>query len=237
LCGGRAGLNLRPMLPLRVPLAAATALLAAASLASAGAWPRDEGRTFLSFSNIPAVDGDGDLSSWGGLYAERGLTPRLTLGIDGDRPSGGVNWTAWAFLRWDLAPGAVNRQALSVGIGRRGTDDGSDLVLRPGIAVGRGFDTRWGAGWAEAELQAIHAPEGGWTAWKLDGTLGVRRAEGRLLILQAQASDYPGADPQLRLVPSLVTRVAPGLSVELGVSAELAEPRTLGVKLGTWLEF
>jgi hypothetical protein len=208
-----------------------------AGAAVAGAWPREEGETFLSFSNLPVRDSDGRFSSWVGLYAERGLTPRLTLGLDGDRPSDGENWSVWGFLRWDLSPGAKVQRALSFGVGVRGADGGIDPVFRPGFAIGRALSTPWGPGWVEAEALAIHAPGPGWTAWKLDGTIGVRPSERQVLMLQAQVSDWPDSDVQLRLIPSVVTEIAPGISVEIGIAAEVAEPRTLGLKLGTWLEF
>ena len=56
--------------------------------AQAGAWPRPKGETFLSFGQelstgattlIGAVT---DIRSWSSVYAEYGLTDRLTIGLD-----------------------------------------------------------------------------------------------------------------------------------------------------------
>jgi hypothetical protein len=219
----------------RLLLALVLTLLAAE--AGAGAWPRDPRTGFLSVSNIPTLDRQGAVSAWVGLYAEYGLTRRVTLGLDADRRSTGDTWSAWAFARYDLAPGADVRRAVSLGIGLRGYGGQSEMVLRPGLHVGRGVQTLWGPGWLEAEAQAIHAPASGWTAWKLDGTFGVKPRPDRLLIVQLQTSQYPGQRVQVRLAPSFVRRLGPALSLEFGLTADLTAPQSLGAKLGTWLEF
>ena len=70
-------------------LAAALALaLVLPAGALAGAWPRPKGETFLSFGQefstgattlLGAVT---DIRSWSSVYAEYGLTDRLTIGLD-----------------------------------------------------------------------------------------------------------------------------------------------------------
>jgi hypothetical protein len=215
----------------------ALVLILLAAEATAGAWPREPGTAFLSFANIPTRSRQGETAAWTGLYAEYGLSPRITLGLDADWRSSGDNWSAWGFARYDLAPGAEWRRAVSLGIGRRGFGSRSELVLRPGLHLGRGIQTRWGPGWVEAEAQAIYAPASGWTAWKLDGTFGIKPRPDRLLILQLQTSRYPGQAQQLRLAPSVVRRFGRSLSLEFGLVADLAAPQALGVKIGSWLEF
>ncbi len=200
--------------------------------ADAGAWPRDRGGWFVSLDQTRFSDH----GRWTGLYAEYGLTRRLTFGIDAGRGRGAGNWTALAFLRRDLTPGARVKLAAQFGIGRRGSPQGSQMLLRTGLALGRGFDSRLGPGWVEAEAQRLWSPGSDWRASKLDLTAGVRLPRGRLAYLQIQTADYPGGPPTVAAVPTLVQRFGP-VDLQLALSLGLVNRHDRGVKLGLWARF
>lgn len=205
-----------------------------AGSALAGAWPREKGRTFLSVSTVPARTSSAD---WSGVYAERGLTPRLTLGFDAGRGHAELgDWQALAFLRWDLAPEARLRRAVSLGLGARAAEGTITPLIRPAFALGRGFESRLGHGWMEAEAQILYEPLRRWTATKLDTTLGLER-DRRLWMLQLQAARYPGSDPTLRLVPGVVQKLTHGLSLDLAVTVNLRDRSDTGLRLGAWWSF
>ncbi|MEX5729886.1 hypothetical protein Ga0609869_003239 [Rhodovulum iodosum] len=217
-------------------------LLLGAPGAHAGAWPRGEGQAFLSFSQAHSADPGqrgGTPDSYAGLYAEYGLGPRLTLGLDAGHARDAGSWTAIAYLRRSLDRGAGrHRVAAELGLGARGrAGRRAEPVLRPGLSWGMGLNTRWGPGWAGVESYAEHRVESAETALKADTTLGLKPRPGRMLILQIQTGDYPGAAPYLRLAPSLVQRVGRHGHLELGLTAAALGDTRVGVKLGTWVAF
>ena len=208
-------------------------VLVLAGLASpplrAGAWPRAEGAWFVS----GGVEIDAEGQGWASAYVEYGITPRLSFVLDAGRPVGHEGGSqALAVLRYDLRPGAAVKLAASLG---GGLADGG-WALRPGLALGRGIETRWGAGWADLDLRALWWPQRGETAWKADLTLGLNRPRGGAWLVQVQATDWPGAEFGLRLVPEMVQRVGP-LRLELGMILPVSGGGARQIKLGTWLEF
>ena len=212
----------------------------APALASAGAWPREVGTSFLSLSytlsddmNLPGVDPDG----YTALYYEYGATPRLTFGLDAGMAENG-EYTAILFARraldWALFGG---RTALQAGVGAAELGGTSDTLLELGVAWGKGLETRFGGGWIGVDPKLHYFTEAQDFAAKIDITLGIKPNDRTMLILQLQAADYPGSDATLALVPSIVRKVGKRHYFELGLDVGLVNDTTAGVKLGTWLEF
>ncbi len=219
---------------------AALVLALTPAAASAGAWPREVGTSFLSLSytlsddmNLPGVDPEG----YTALYYEYGATPRLTFGLDAGRAQNG-EYTAILFARraldWELFGG---RTALQGGIGAAELGGTSDTLLELGAAWGKGLDTRFGGGWLGVDTKLHYFTEAQDFAAKIDLTVGIKPNDRTMLILQLQAADYPGSDPTLAVVPSIVRNVGRRHYVELGLDVGLANDTTAGIKLGTWLEF
>ncbi len=220
-------------------------LLAVPATAQAGAWPRGEGNVFASMKHTATtgrealkaqVAGAGALEIAGhnAIYAEFGLSPELTFGLDIGAADDLDTWTGLLFMRRSFQGDGPNVWAVEVAAGPRGLF-GLDVdgVVRPSLQWGR--DTGWG--WLSVESYAEFRPGEGGTAWKLDATLGWRRSERDSLVAQVQTADYPGIEPTIRLAPSYVRRMSERLSVELGVVADVAGREDVGVTLGTWLEF
>ncbi len=219
---------------------AALVLALTPAAASAGAWPREVGTSFLSLSytlsddmNLPGVDPEG----YTALYYEYGATPRLTFGLDAGRAQNG-EYTAILFARraldWELFGG---RTALQGGAGMAELGATSDTLLELGAAWGKGLETRFGGGWLGVDTKLHYFTEAQDFAAKIDLTVGIKPNDRTMLILQLQAADYPGSDPTLAVVPSIVRNVGRRHYVELGLDVGLANDTTAGIKLGTWLEF
>ena len=212
--------------------------------AAAGPWARGEGQTFLSLGYEAAADlpraldperPELDLAHVATVYAERGLGPRLTFGLDGAADLADDGRSAYVFLRRTLTPGdAAQQWALTGGLGLRDPGDGAQPLGVLGASWGRGLDTRWG-GWTNVDLQARLIETG--IAGKLDATLGLKPGERLSLIGQLRLSDYPGSSPEAWVVSSAVREMTDRISLEIGVLQEVTGDRATGLKLGTWLEF
>lgn len=195
------------------------------------------------------------------LYFEYGLTDRLTVGVDAGSEDTDHAFQWIAFLSASLVPQDWRFQAsVEVGAGMReytdtyyfgsGPDeyfvgntrkfvekDRAESVLRPGLLMGFGFDSWLGPGWATLDLRQEVRERNG-TAKKADVTVGVNREGGHLMYLQAQYSDYPGNDPNLRLVPTFVYRLTDHFSIESALLYDAwGSGDRIGLRAGVWFDF
>jgi len=204
-----------------------------AAAAQGGAWPRARGEGFLSASaTVEGPDEAGFLRESFSLYAEYGVTARLTAGVDlnGDRLRMSK---AIAFLRWPL--GRAPREAkLALEIGA-GQVEGEN-ALRPSLSIGRGISIGERQGWLNADTRAILFTDGT-TAYETDLTAGLSLGARVKAMVQIQAGVPAQGRNYLRLVPSVVYETRPGRHVELGVTEPLSGGGERGVKLGLWAEF
>jgi len=219
------------------------ALLLWPALASAGAWPREKGTAFLSFSYMIAAPYDAlgvsgsDLDQYANVYLEVGMTPRLTFGVDGGMDPGG-SYTVIAFLRRPIDLGGdKNVYAMQAGIGAEYAEGGPQYLVQSGLSWGRGLQTRFGSGWAGLDATVTYNTVQRNYVPKANLTLGLNANDRTKLMLQVQAGAYPGSDPYLRLAPSVVRKMSKRTYLEFGAQLGLAGDERVGVKLGTWLEF
>ncbi len=220
-------------------------LVVAAPPAGAGAWPRGEGQSFVSLRYAATADrtaieasvaglGTLDALTRSTLYAEHGLTPQFTVGVDFTMSHEAEIWTGLMFLRRSFAFGGPNVWAVEIAAGQRTLfDDEVERILRPSLQWGRG--AAWG--WLSAEAYAEMRSESDQPAWKLDTTAGWNQSDSASWVAQVQTAAYPGADITVRLAPSYVRRLSERMRVELGVLADLTGREDVGVTLGTWLDF
>lgn len=210
-------------------------------IALPGAWPREAGTVFVSFSQ-ELTDSRGRSNSpeagHSSLYAEIGFENRLTLGLDTGRNNHFKDWKLLVFLRRPLDDGTgVNRYAVELGLGK-GSGDDSGPRIHTGLSWGRGLTTRWGPGWSGIEGSYEWRPDNGKRVWKADLTLGIKPSDRHIWMMQVQSGDYPGASPYLRLSPSYVRRIGRGETrLQLGLSYDLTGHPTHGIKLGSWMSF
>lgn len=232
---------------MRAVLAGLFLAFGAAAQASAGAWPRDAGTAFLSFSQSVSTGMQTllapmqDLRFQSSLFAEYGLTPKLTIGLDASHARGEEDTlsAALVFARrpvWRSAGGQVAAAEIGFGVQDAATG-GLETRIRPGLSWGRGFEKFWGGGWIGVESSAELRLPSQQVAVKVDGTLGFKPNDRTMLILQVQTGRYPGSDPIVRLAPSVVRRIGEKIHLQLGLNAGLAGDEAVGLKLATWVSF
>ena len=236
-----------PALRLVLALAAAFILVLASAPARAGAWPRERGEVFLSFGQQASTGATTllgavtDIRSWSSVYAEYGLTERLTVGLDAGLGQGRDERVAAAlvFARLPVWSPGAHRVALDLGLGTLAvTDEARQTRLRLGLAWGRGLaDGRWGGGWLGMESSAELREPAGEVALKADFTAGWKPSERWMLIGQVQTGYYPDAGGVVRLAPSVVRKVSARSHLQLGATAEIVGERALGVSGAVWFSF
>lgn len=226
--------------------AAGIILALSAFRAEAGAWPREEGKTFVSLSQVFTTGTQSllapteTLTSYSSIYAEYGLTGTLTIGFDaayGAGPEARLA-TGIAFVRrpiWESPSG--HRFAADFGVGWRTESGDQDVRLRPGVAWGRGFETAWGGGWMGIDASAELMLPSDDTAFKADFTTGLKPSDDWTVILQVQSGRYPGSGAIVRLAPSVVRAIGERSHVQLGLDATVLGDDSIGVKLATWFSF
>lgn len=231
-----------------------TTLFVAASLllglgpgtAVAGAWPRPKGETFVSLAArystgartlISALQ---DIQSYNSIYAEYGLTEKLTIGLDAGWGAGPGQSVTGALVFGRIPVWAPGEQKVAVDLGfgyLDATDTGQELRIRPGLSWGRGFESRWGGGWLGMESSVEFRTPSGNTAVKVDFTAGLKPTERWMTILQVQTGAYPDAVPLARLAPSVVRKLGPHSHLQVGAQLPLYGDNAYGVMLGMWFTF
>ncbi len=196
----------------------------------AGAWPRDEGKGFLSFSIEASTETPED--SPVSLFVEYGLKNNVTLGFDGGGRQTDLT-KAIAFLRWPLRSGAQSSVA-AVEMGAGFVDD--SLALRPALSWGRGTKVFQRSAWISVDMRGLiydHA-EG---LLETDFTFGIKPNARSMIILQLQSGVPSDGEPYARLAPSFVFETKPGRHIELGATTGLINSDDLRIKVGMWLRF
>ncbi|MFD1511546.1 hypothetical protein [Lacimonas salitolerans] len=196
--------------------------------ALAGAWPRGKGNVFVASSTYVLPSG-----AYTGLYAEWGVTERLTLGLDLGRGVSGQD-KAVAFVQAPLIrPVAGHHFAWQIGAGVIA----GDTVIRPGLSWGKGIDWAGRSGWAALDAVAEVRTETLAIDYKADLTLGLTLSDARKIMLQLQTGEQHGDDPFLRVVPSVTFALSRRARLEIGLSQSLQGARETGLKAAIWVAF
>lgn len=248
-------IRLRPMCRL-LALLLGILLLPGQPAQAGGAWPRGKGNGFLSVTWSTFGDAVGyvkelsgpllekpelELTNEIGVYAEYGITERLTFGVDRfqqPEPEPGIGATI-LFLRSALGNlDWSNHYGVEIGFGPvrdwRGEDD---TVIRAGFSVGRGYSSRWGDGWLELDSKFGQQLEVQEQFWKIDGTMGWNATDASFVSLQLQSGAAGDGPVYMRAVPAYVRRFDHGISVESALLLGVQNDEAQGVKLGAWLDF
>ncbi|WP_375261816.1 hypothetical protein [Palleronia sp.] len=207
-----------------------------ATAATPGAWPRPEGETFLSLKF--GRQGETEVQS---LYAEYGMTPRLTFGAAADRygPSSGA---VSAFSRVALTPEGPWQVSVSASTSfelEGGTPE--DLAFLPGevrngvsLHVGRGFMIGNRAAWFDAE--AARDSSGLEEQWRMGLVAGVAVTDRSKLFVEFEgAEDEDGT--ALRIAPNATYAIAEGIDVTVGYAFDPTGDTPSRIDLGAWLAF
>ena len=208
--------------------------LAAAAPAVAGPWPRAPGGAFVSGS-VGTEGHAGRRARIAEVYAEYGLTRRLTLG--GHLHLTRATRRGDIFARWH--PDLPGPTALGLTLGGR-FDSARDPRLAPLLAVhlGRGAETRLGNLWARVDLRAVGSREGlgGIAEMELTGQLGLRTEAGALAMLTlSEYRDRHGATR--KLIPALGHAIGARSTLVLSATTLPRERRLDGFTLSLWQAF
>ena len=228
----------------QVLLAAVIALTA--TQAQPAAWPRGAGHVFVSLKYDSRWDRerlalrDYARESRISAYAEFGVSERLTFGgeIARSGPEIAPITEMRGFVRYAFLQAGSHVASAEIGAGRRGNEWEYEVrYLRPGLAWGRGFDTRWGSGWAEVEAASEIYDSGDDPAFKLDATVGLNLTDRYAAILQARSGDYPGGDAYVQLAPSVAVRLTENLRLQAELQVGVLNDTGVGGALAAWIEF
>lgn len=221
----------------RIAALALVIFVGGAQQSLAGAWPRTKGTGFAA-NSITATESK-DFT--GTLYAEYGLTDRLTLGLDvtGEiDPFGVITGDGTLFLRWPLsAPDATNKWAMHFGLGARY----QDLLFLPSaeVALAWGRGIQWGRryGWLAVDASYNVAKSPALATTKIDATFGMGLGETTKGMLQF-FSTREGDDFTVKLAPSLLysPKSAP-YTLQVGFEVPVNYEDDTALKLGLWFDF
>lgn len=197
--------------------------------AAAGPWLRGEGETFLAFA-LEVAEPDQYYTT---AYAEYGLRPNLTLGLDL-----GIKYhrldKAFIFALRPLAPpDSATRISIAFGVGV--SDD--EGALRPGVNVGRGFALGGRSGWAALQLYSVITPDDAEHDEHFDLTIGIDLSARSKLMLQAFSTGSPATGAGFTTGPSLIIEPNPGQFFQFSMLAGIRNGDDNSVKLGVWREF
>lgn len=208
-----------------------------ASQCAAGAWPRAEGSAFVSLSHRVGISTTYPLTTpltqYTALFFEYGLTDRLTLGIDAGRSVSGASkmvlFAGWPVLQTD----AGHVVGVELGLGQIE----GEIVFRPALSYGYGFQRRGLSAWIAIDGAAEMLPDKSDADFKLDLTYGLAWPSGIKAYTQLQTGQPHDEDPFARIAGAVVLPNRLGISTEFAVEYGLYGDDSLQFKFGLWREF
>ena len=247
------------------------ALLAAAGPAVAGPWThaKGQGQLIVKFEDMRAdrgFDMDGSIADLPaerrdavfGLFAEYGVTDRLTVQFKGDWQSGedafvkfegrgpleiGVTWQVWrderaaASLYAGYADGGEGRNA---GYAAPGVGDG-DWEVRGSVGRSFGSSGRWGPSGSFIDLQAARRMRQGLPdETRIDATAGAHLDDDWMMLAQAFGGQADDGGPRWLSVEASVVRDFGDWSVQAGWRQAVAgreTPENGGPVIAIWRRF
>ena len=199
--------------------------------AFAGPWMRAEGTGFSATTAEIAPSERYGFQLYNSVYGEYGLTPRLTIGIDGGGDMLG-NGNGLIFLRFPLRDGRRSHMAGEIGIGARWSLTELTPLLRPGVSWGRGL-TLWGkSGWTTLDATLTIPGDGGTILPKLDALIGLDTGE-RMKLMLGLTIEHHGPT----LSPSLAYRVWDKYHATLGLRLRSERQGAHCLTFGFWQDF
>lgn len=228
-------------------------LILSPGTAAAGAWPREKGSLFLAFSNTVSTNAETRYEMGSSLYLEYGLTPRMTVGLDGFLGPKGKASEAYMFLRFPVGNlERSNRFALTFALGvKRIPNPWGATIEQPQAKIGASWGRGLKHGWLAADAYVIvplntkvpvlatgfvgHHN----THFSADFTWGYKHSDRLMIIGQLQTGRPANADSYARFAPSVVWTAGKNAKtqLEIGLVKGLAGDDSQSVKIGFWRSF
>ncbi|MTI03160.1 hypothetical protein [Roseibium sp. RKSG952] len=202
----------------------------------AGAWLREKGHGFTAVAVSGFAENDGTRKYKSSLYAEWGLRPKLTIGLDAEEHQDQYGH-AVVFARFPLADlGDPGRFAAELGLGAHHRGLQSWAMYKATLSYGKGLQTGLGNGWLAVDTALEYRTHADLIR-KLDVTVGL--STDRLLdpLLQIETYYAPGYPFYWSARPSLMIRPRKGkFTWIVGVEKTSAQD-AIGARLALWRDF
>ena len=211
--------------------------LLCAPAVSAGPWLRTPGTVFSAVTTEiappkpTAFAPDLPVEFYSSVYAEYGLTHRITIGLDGGADGFG-NGQALAFIRLPLSESDYGRTAAELGVGARWSLTGITPILRPGLSWGRGLSLFGRPGWTSFDATLTIPTQGAQPIPKLDAMIGLDAGK-RMKLMLGLSLERPAPT----LSPSIAYRLSKTFHVTLGLKLRGDKTRPHAMSIGFWQEF
>lgn len=212
-------------------------LLCCAPQAQAGAWSRTDGELFIAAGgNVLLSDGAQLPVHYDPtVYAEYGLTDRVTLGLDLYTADKGRIVQAFGFAGVPIGDtSGTYHTAVSLGYGaRRNPDTTTEALMRLGLSFGRGLDH----GWLAVDASATYGTAD--TVWrpKADFTWGRAWSDRWTTTLQLQTGQGYYDDYYAKVSPTVILTVTDRFRINLGAVKAMTGDGGSALKLETWITF
>ncbi|MBK0327603.1 hypothetical protein I5535_09860 [Rhodobacteraceae bacterium F11138] len=207
-----------------------------ASPALAGAWLRDHKTAFTAVGATVRGNRETlpDLESK--FYAEYGLMPRLTLGLDYN-DTRGKSGHALLFVRLPIGPtDRRTRYGVELGLGKHRWRQDWGSMYKIALAAGRGFETRWGNGWMG--LDTAYERRAGLSdpTFKLDAVVGLSSGWRVRPLIKLETAYVPGRPLGWSFTPGIMFNVKKSTWV-VALERRSTDQKTVGISLGLWRNF
>ncbi|WP_458791159.1 hypothetical protein [Yoonia sp. MH D7] len=208
-----------------------------ASETVAGAWPREKGEIFIAAGgNFLLSDGAKLPVHYDPtLYAEYGMSERVTLGLDLHTADAGRIGTMFLFASFPIGDIETrDKLAASLAFGTRADAiNPTDTLLRGGLSWGRGLDT----GWLSVDATATYGTGERTFRPKIDLTWGHQWGAQWTTTVQLQTGQGFTNDYYAKLAPSVIYSFNDRVKLHLGAVHALTGDRGSALKLETWMRF
>lgn len=203
----------------------------------AGAWAREKDELFIAAGgNFLLSDGAQLPVHYDPtLYAEYGLSERLTLGLNLFTADAGRQGALFFFARFPIGDmNAPDKFAVSVSFGAR-VDANllPEKALRGGISWGRGLEN----GWLAIDASATKGTVDTTFRPKLDASWGHKWSDRWTTIAQLQTGQGLTDDYYAKIAPSIIYEITPKINIHLGAVHAFTGDRGSALKFETWLTF
>ena len=211
-------------------------LLCAPAL-SAGPWLRAPGTAFSAVTTEiappkpTAFASDLPVDFYSSVYAEYGLTHRITIGLDGGTDGFG-NGQALAFIRLPLFESDYGRAAADLGVGARWSLTEITPILRPGLSWGRELNLLGRSGWTSLDATLAIPTQGARLIPKLDAMIGLDVGK-RMKLMLGLTLERPAPT----LSPAIAYRLGKAFHVTAGLELRRDKTHPHAVSIGCWQEF
>ncbi|QUJ76657.1 hypothetical protein KDD17_00850 [Sulfitobacter albidus] len=204
---------------------------------NAGAWLRERGKGFMSFSFASTVD----LDTVSQTFIEYGYSDAMTLGADIGfvRPRNGFQggFATLFATRAITPPDAQSKWSYTIGVGANWANDLVLPHIQTGISWGRGIKLGEKYGWATVDANVFWDVTYALHVSKLDGTVGLNFTDHVAGMMQIYFVHAAGTSATT-LAPSLILSPKEGpFRIQIGAETALGDISGSVLKLGLWRDF